>query len=131
MWRLLVRASLALATTALAITALLLLLPPSIGRSLLGDTWASARPLVLPAGLVATSGGVMAGALAGLRSRRAASSSLRVRVQTAPILLVVPLVGALAWGARGYLWGAFAAAVAATGLWWGSLATVLRSPSPP
>lgn len=96
----------------------LLLIPSSVGRSLLGETWAPARELV-PALTVATVGrGITLGAIIGLRALAAARRSLRARVISSAGVLVGGLVGAAIAGAVGAAWGFAASTVPETMVWW-------------
>jgi O-antigen/teichoic acid export membrane protein len=93
------------------------LLPDSIGRTMLGDSWAPARDVLGVVALDWAAIGFGMGAVVGLRVLAAARRSLRVRVALAPLTVVVPLVGVTA-GARGAAWGYATVSVFAAGVWW-------------
>lgn len=95
--------------SAAGLTGVLLLLGPAQGRAVLGTTWDAAHPILLPVGLAAMAGGVMAGPLTGLRSLADAKRLLRVRLATMPTTLMLPAIGAWANDAEGLAWGIVAA----------------------
>lgn len=96
----------------------LLLIPASLGRSFLGETWAPARELV-PALTVLTVGrGITLGAITGLRALAAARRSLRARVISSAGVLVGGLAGAAIAGAVGAVWGFAASTVPEMVVWW-------------
>jgi hypothetical protein len=101
--------SIVLGAAALAWGAVLLIVPESLGRALLGVNWDSARALAIPLAAVAATAGFAYGAMAGLRSLAAAKRSLRTRWVDAVAIVVLVLGGASLWGAVGAAWG-FAAA---------------------
>ena len=85
--------------------AILLLLPDSIGRELLGSSWESSRYLLLPVGLSVAGQALAAGPIVGLRVLADARSSLRVRLLESPVGLVLGVGGAFVGGAAGAAWG--------------------------
>ena len=87
-------------------------LPASLGSKILGETWGGAHSVMVPIGVAAMAGGVVAGALAGLRSIAAADALLRTRVITTPAAIVLPVGGALLDGGRGLAIGL------ALSVWW-------------
>lgn len=116
--RLILWTSVALAALALAWMAVGVALPDSAGRQLFDRTWPGADELMIPMGLSAIAGGVMAGGFFGIRSLGAADASLRSRLLSAPGQLVLPVVGAILGDAVGFALGAAAGRVLATGIWW-------------
>jgi hypothetical protein len=126
--RALVQASLLLAGLAVAMVVIALAIPDSLGEAVLGETWSSARELVLPMGIAATFGAIMSGAVVGLRSLRAASASLNARTRLVPVLLGLPLTGGWMSGAVGFAWGSAGAAAVAALVWWHTLHRFLNSP---
>jgi O-antigen/teichoic acid export membrane protein len=80
-------------------------LPVEIGEALLGDSWASARVVLLPLGLSLVAQGASGGALVGLRVLADASSSLRARILDAAFSFCFGVGGALIGGAIGAAWG--------------------------
>ena len=101
-------------------TGVWLLVPTSIGTALLGATWASARALVLPFGVGMVLTVASSGAVLGLRALVAAATTLRIRLITAPITLIM-LVAGSAWAQqRGYSIGfALSSAIGTALLWFG------------
>lgn len=110
--------SVALATVAVLWTAVLLVLPDSLGRVVLGETWTEARRVILPLGIAATAGGVQAGALIGLRALALTSYSLVARTASSITLLVGGLGGAVLGGARGAAWGLAVGSTLGSTVWW-------------
>ncbi len=110
--------------------AVYLALTPDQGRVLLGSTWRSARAVIVPIGIAAVAGGMVAGAIAGLRSLSAARELLRIRLLTIPTTLALPIGGAVLSDARGLAWG-----IAASVLWnvvwyWAGYLRALRTYDP-
>jgi O-antigen/teichoic acid export membrane protein len=116
--RLVALSSAGMTALAFTCTGLFLLMPNSLGKSVLGDTWANAQGLILPVGCAVAAGGVMSGPILGMRARRAARSSLRVRLAFAPIQVAIPLACAVPWGETGFAWGLAGATAAAAATWW-------------
>jgi O-antigen/teichoic acid export membrane protein len=110
--------------------ALLLVLPDSVGRLLLGDVWAPASHLILPVALSVTAAGIVAGATAGLRALGAARRSLRVQLISSAGYLGFGLAGAALGGAVGMSWGSTTAMWLGAGLWWWQLRAALRDRAP-
>lgn len=90
-------------------------LPVEIGEALLGDSWTSAKVVLLPLGLSLVFQGISGGALVGLRVLADARSSLRARLIDATFSLVLGVGGGLLGGAIGAAWG-FAAGAAVSAL---------------
>lgn len=107
-----------LASLALAWTLLLFYDFGGIGTRVIGDIWSLVLPVVLPQGLALVASGAMSGAFLGLRSMAAASSTLRVRLVTVPLLVGGPVAGAAVGGAIGAAWGFAVAGGFAVGPWW-------------
>ncbi|MFA5785652.1 MAG: hypothetical protein WDA71_01480 [Actinomycetota bacterium] len=97
-------------------TSVVLLLPDRIGRLALGESWVTARAVVLPMGVALVASSAVAGALFGLRALAAARQSLKARLITASLMAVGGISGAVTGGARGAAWG-----VALT-MWMGAIA---------
>lgn len=100
------------------ITLVAVLMPDSLGELVLGDSWAEARPLLVPAGLSAMLFGVTSGAVVGMRAARAAHESLVIGLQISGFQFVIPVVGALVGDERGYLWSLVITWILGTVLWW-------------
>jgi len=92
-------------------------LPAAVGRRIFGDTWVTARAVLVPMGISLLGGCAASGAIVGLRALAAARESLRARLTCLPIVIVVPLFGALA-GAHGFAVGMAIATWAGAGVWW-------------
>ncbi|MGI8792719.1 MAG: hypothetical protein ACR2H3_06030 [Acidimicrobiales bacterium] len=116
--RRLVSISASLVVAAAAVMAIGLTLPDRAGRFVLGETWPAARELIVPVGLVALFGAVIAGADIGLRAARAVRGRLAVQLRLTPLQLLVPIGGAVLGDAAGYSWGLAAVTAVAAALWW-------------
>jgi O-antigen/teichoic acid export membrane protein len=103
------------AAVAAVVTVAFLVTPDDLGVRVLGSTWTGARSVIVPVGVAAMAGGVVAGALAGLRSIAAADALLRTRLLTTPAALVLPIAGAVWAGAEGLAYGV------ALSVWWNVL----------
>jgi hypothetical protein len=110
--------SASLVTLTAAWAAALLIVPSSLGASLVGPVWHSARPLI-PALAIGTAAlGVVIGGAIGLRALEAAPRGLRTRLIVSPIILCCALGGAVFDGALGGAWGlAIGQSVAAIVFW--------------
>ncbi len=113
-----------------AVTTVGLHVPAGAGEALFGATWANARSVLLPFGIVAGFGSLVAGAEIGLRAARAVRESLRVQLALAPLALLAPIVGGAQAGASGFAWGMAASMGCATVLWWAMLTVLLRRGHP-
>jgi O-antigen/teichoic acid export membrane protein len=113
----LVLMSLALVAIALGIMGAALAVPSNLGEVVLGDSWAHARSLLVPAGLGAAMFGLCAGPIIGLRAARAVHESLVVGVQISVFQLVVPVLGAVVDDASGFMWALVGTWVLSTVLW--------------
>jgi O-antigen/teichoic acid export membrane protein len=99
--------------------AIFLLLPDSVGTSLLGKgVWAEASGVLVPVILLQALGASNAGAFAILRALAAAGRGLRVRLISSVVLTLAGVGGGYAWGARGAAWGLASAAALTLTLWW-------------
>ena len=82
-------------------TALVLLLPDSVGTALLGETWTGAREVILPLGLALAGLAASSGAGIGLRALADARGSLRARMVDASANVIAGVTGSGArWCAR-------------------------------
>lgn len=102
--------------------------PAGVGRRLFGDTWGTARGVIVPLGACLIGGCAAAGAIVGLRALAAARASLRARLLGLPFVVVCPLVGAVG-GARGFATGMALGAWVGAGIWWRQFANALRDRS--
>jgi O-antigen/teichoic acid export membrane protein len=110
--------SLATGGAALAWTALVLVLPDTVGLRLLQEAWGPARAVVLPVGLWMASAGVSLGSATVLRGLADARTSLCARVIQACAALGGASLGALAGGAAGAAWGGACAGALSAAVWW-------------
>ena len=108
-----------LAITATLWTTALTLLPSTLGRKILSDSWDGAHEVVLPIGIAACAVAATSGAFIALRALAAARESLRARLFMAPLIVGGVLVGAVTGGALGAAIGmAIANGVGVLVAWW-------------
>ena len=119
---------LALALTAVAALWLVigLLLPTRAGVAILGQTWDDARDVLPAMGIGLVAGGITGAAFVGLRSLGDARRNLRSRMTSLPVLLALPVAGALISDAAGYSIGFAIAAAVAAFVWWRQFGLSLR-----
>jgi hypothetical protein len=96
----------------------LLLLPPGVGKALVGSSWEETADVLLPLTLAMAATGVVTGAAVGLRSLGAATHSLKARLIVSPFMLVGPVVGAVLGGAPGAAYGLACVIWLSVALWW-------------
>jgi hypothetical protein len=97
---------------------LLLLLPDSLGRQLMGDTWAGARAILVPTVIGMTVATFSLGAACGHYATGLARVLFPLKIMVAPSYLLGGLAGVLAGGAFGAATGlALAHALNATVTW--------------
>lgn len=101
--------SLGLSLLACTYSGLLILIPDSFGSEALGRTWAISNGLIPILGAAQVLSTFAAGRLIGLRSMRAASSSLRARVIVFPFSLLL-VMGGVTMGKEGAGWAVMASA---------------------
>ncbi|MEU4287720.1 hypothetical protein AB0E63_05825 [Kribbella sp. NPDC026596] len=121
---------------ALAWGAVFLLLPPFVGRQLLGPgVWTQAHEVLIPVILLQALGASNAGAFAILRALTAATRGLRVRLISSVILITCGITGAFLWGPKGAAWGLATASSITLLLWWNEAHRAItahrRTPPPP
>lgn len=112
------RMSATLSAVAAVTTLILLAVPSSVGEALLGDTWKSARPLIIPYGLYMVTVGVATGPSAGLAALEQARTLLLVRLGPLPLTLLAPLAGAALWGSGGFVYALALTGVPSAIVWW-------------
>jgi hypothetical protein len=110
-----------LTALALAWGAFLLLLPDAAGRALLGDTWTTARDVILPLAIASAAVGIQAAAVVGLRAMALARRSLQARIVSSALLLSCGVVGALLGGPVGTAWGMATGVSIGALFWWRQL----------
>lgn len=111
----------------LAWTFLLLLVPPGLGRAMLGATWVGTRDVLALVGLQWTVIGVALGATLALKAQARAATLLRLTMVQAPLMLGLGAAGAYLDGARGAVAGWVVAQLVGACLNWVAL---LRGPEP-
>jgi O-antigen/teichoic acid export membrane protein len=109
--------SLCLAGVSLIWGAFLLAIPDGLGEAILGDSWRSARNLMVPIVVAVIAEGLNVGPWVGLRALAAAGRSLRGRAMIAAVTMVAGGVGSATMGAWGAAAGFAAGSVVATGVW--------------
>ena len=109
------------AVVAVLYSAVVLLLPDTVGEAILGDTWPAAEPLIVALAVMYSAWATGAPALAGLRALGGGRILVTVRTASATLYLGSILLGSALWDASGAAAGmAFAFSVEAT-LWWACL----------
>ena len=109
--------SLCLAGVSLIWGALLLAIPDGVGEAILGDSWRSARNLMVPIVVAVIAEGLNVGPWVGLRALAAAGRSLRGRTIIAAVTMVAGATGSASMGAWGAAAGFATGSVVATGVW--------------
>jgi O-antigen/teichoic acid export membrane protein len=122
--------SAAFALFAAAMLGAFLVLSTSQGEMILGSTWVGARSVIVPVGIAAIAGGVLAGPSTGLRALSAAKIILRIRLVTIPTTVALPIAGAVLGGAEGLAWGIAASVWWNTGWYWGGYFRALHGFDP-
>jgi hypothetical protein len=105
---------------------LMLGLPDTWGRELLGAVWLPASALLLPATLSVMNASFSTGAAAGLRALGVARRSLRAQLLASAAYLTGGVGGAAAGGALGSAWGAAGATFFGAIVWWWYLRAGVR-----
>lgn len=106
--------------------AVLLVLPDSAGRAILGDSWPAAREVVLPLTVALATSATQRAAVIGLRAMALARDSLKARAITAPLRLMSGTAGAVLGGAVGAAWGLALGEAAGAVIYWRHLAAAHR-----
>jgi len=104
-------ASVTLSALALTWTGLLAVVPRSLGKSLLGDSFAVASLVVVPVGVFFAARGALLALRIGLRLARASTVSFKLQLISAPLMVVGTFAGASIFGAQGAAWGMSAGAL--------------------
>jgi hypothetical protein len=130
-----IKAALQLSATTLGMT--LICIPPLIllkdlyGPYLLGSTWPSVDPLVMPALLTLVVGSVSFGPATVVRKMGRFTLSAKVQLALAPFLVGFPLAGAAIAGPKGFLYATAVAYVVFGATWWSVLKRVAGGPALP
>lgn len=106
---------------------ILLLLPDSIGRLILADTWDATKPLLPPACLQILALGFIAGPRAYLIGQKAVSVTVPIDIASTALTVVMGTVGVIWDGAYGSVWGVGISNVIAAAVWWWALSTRARA----
>lgn len=109
---------------AAVMSAVLLVLPPSLGRVALGGAWASAEPLLIPVCAAMFVTALMTPARAGLLGLKRVALTTRIDVMAAASAVAGSVIGAKVGGASGALWAVVVLNLAAAGLYWAALVAV-------
>ncbi|GAC1376472.1 MAG: hypothetical protein NVSMB4_05340 [Acidimicrobiales bacterium] len=104
-------------SVALVNSLLILFLPDSAGRLVLGATWLYAKPLLLATSVLMICSALATGPRAVLLARRQATTVVVLDMAFLPLLLVAAVTGVALWGALGYVWCVAGAWAAATIAW--------------
>ena len=97
--------SVLLATVALAWGMVVIPMPASVGRAILGSTWSTAHALALALTVGWSASGIIAGTAAAIRALAAARQGLKARVAGSLFAIAGALLGVVLGGARGAAWG--------------------------
>jgi O-antigen/teichoic acid export membrane protein len=124
-----VRATTITTVIALVNGLVLVLLPDSVGRLVLGDVWQHADPLLLAAGAQIVCLGLWTGIRSGLTGMRAVKLTLRLETWFMPFLLVASVIGTLVGGGPGYMWSVVIGYVIGLAVWWGFYRRVVAHPA--
>jgi len=120
-WGKAAQVSLLLAATSLLLGTAWLLLPRTLGRTLLGESWGPASSLLPLMTFAIALGSLSNGPLVIMRALSLSASSLRTRLTSSSVGLPIVAVGSAVGGAVGYCIGSIAAGVVSTAIWWMSL----------
>ncbi|NAZ74444.1 oligosaccharide flippase family protein [Kineococcus sp. T13] len=96
---------------------LFLLLPDAVGQSILGDSWAGTREVLVPIIVGQAGAALSVGPAAVLYATEGAKVTIRLHAVYAVLLIGLSTVGAVLWGAVGTAWG-MAAAFCLIAPWW-------------
>lgn len=83
----------------------LLLIPDSLGTSLLGDTWTGASDVLLPMAVASAAGSVTLGPAIIIYAMGQARKTFRLHAIEAPLIIICMATGLALAGARGAAWG--------------------------
>jgi O-antigen/teichoic acid export membrane protein len=125
-WKIAVAVTGGLITVGLVYTAILLLIPDSLGKALLGDTWTGASNVLLPVSLVAAFAGSCLGPVIVILALGKTKASFWLTVVEAISVPAWMILGAEINGARGAAWGLCIQYVILMPLWFVQLRRVLK-----
>jgi O-antigen/teichoic acid export membrane protein len=118
--------SVAMAIAGLTWGVLLLLLPDSVGRSLLGDTWTGASQVLVPSVVSQVLLVALSGVTLVLRAMDRTRVPFVMNAVQAPLIVLGGVLGVLLGGPSGAIWAFTAVYAAMTPLWWRRLIVELR-----
>jgi hypothetical protein len=104
-------------------------LPDRVGIALLSQSWLPAQEVIIPIALAQAAGGVLLGALIGLRALAAARSSFRARIVTSLLYVCLGTAGAALASAKGAALGLLVASTIGAWLFWRQLTREIASPA--
>ncbi len=116
--KIMLAASAGVASVAVGLMVVGVLLPDRIGTALFGATWHDAQPLMVPMGVAMIMGGLATGGYAGVRSLGAIRESLHARLRAAVPQLIFPVAGVTIAAGWGYAAGFSLAQAAMAAVWW-------------
>jgi hypothetical protein len=122
-----VRLSVGLIAAVAAWSALVALVPSSLGVGVLGNAWTEGRELLLPISLAMVAAGGIAGAATMLRGLADARRSLSAHVLNGVMTLMLSMLGASLGGPAGAAWGLALAGCCAAANWWRAALASLRA----
>ncbi|WP_028654708.1 MULTISPECIES: hypothetical protein [unclassified Nocardioides] len=108
--------------------ALLLVVPDSVGRIILSDTWEATEPLLVPACVQILCLGLIVGPRAHLTGMRRISTVVRLDITATFGIVALGVVGVFVDGAVGAYWGTAAGQAVAAVAWWIAVSAV-RGPA--
>jgi hypothetical protein len=116
-----------LVTISMVWTAVLLFLPPSVGRLFIGSLWPASSKLLMPMGLFMVGTGLQVGALVSLRGLGATRHSLGAALISSPLTLAIIAGGAAVYGVSGAAWGLAAGSFLFAALTWAAFDRARRA----
>jgi O-antigen/teichoic acid export membrane protein len=111
-------------TTSIAVinTIIMLVLPDTLGRLVLGETWEYTQPLLLAAGIQVVLLGLITGPRAALLGLGIVRVSIPLDIISSLLYTVLMVIGAYINGALGAVWAVAAGLAVMTVVWWLALA---------
>lgn len=110
-------------------TAVLLLIPNSLGTALLGDTWAGAQDVLLPIALGSVVAGGKLGPVILIYGMGRVRNTFRLVATLAVCAVTFMAIGAAVGGVVGLAWGMCLAQAVVVPLWFVQLRALLREPA--
>jgi O-antigen/teichoic acid export membrane protein len=107
-------------------TGVMLALPDSLGRVVLGAAWHASKPLLLPAGVSILAASFVTGMRSGLLGMRAIHKAVRIDVAGSGAMFVAAAIGATLDGARGAMWASAVSQILQAGVWCVTFASYQR-----